>query len=230
MATTIATRPLPNWFWSGLCMVPMLRYPAIPFICGARRSFAAQDVLVPWHLADHHTQDRDTSINSGIDDETTDRLEQSTSDTNGVQHPPPKRPFPEENGSLVRSSAPPPSDGGNATAPCGNAGSDQMQHSRDSSRDSALRKPGLRGVAESKSGEADEVVSAPTPSAPKHGVRVDGLAGGGGSVVYQRYCHVYVEGELEGLVESVDGLRLIESYYDRSNWCVVAERVVETAV
>ncbi|CAM9734586.1 unnamed protein product, partial [Ectocarpus sp. 12 AP-2014] len=47
-----------------------------------------------------------------------------------------------------------------------------------------------------------------------------------GSVVYQRYCHVYAEGELEGLVERVDGLRLVESYYDRSNWCVVAERDV----
>lgn len=68
-------------------------------------------------------------------------------------------------------------------------------------------------------------VPAPTPSAPRHGVRIDGVAGGaGGSVVYQRYCHVYAEGELEGLFEKVDGLRVVESYYDRSNWCVVAER------
>lgn len=75
------------------------------------------------------------------------------------------------------------------------------------------------GVCDSAAG-----VGAPTPNAPRHGVRLDGLAGGFGSVVYQRYCHVYVEGELEGLVERVRGLRLVESYYDRSNWCVVAER------
>ena len=67
-------------------------------------------------------------------------------------------------------------------------------------------------------------VSAPTPSVPRHGVRIDGVAGAGVSVVYQRYCHMYAEGELKGLVESVDGLRVVESYYDRSNWCIVAER------
>ena len=68
-------------------------------------------------------------------------------------------------------------------------------------------------------------VSAPTPAAPRHGVRIDGVAGAGGSVVYQRYCHMYAEGELEGLVNNVDGLHVVKSYYDRSNWCVVAERI-----
>lgn len=67
---------------------------------------------------------------------------------------------------------------------------------------------------------------APMPSLPpRHGVRVDPVAGAGnGSVVYQRYCHVYVEGELDQLVGKVEGLRLLASYYDRSNWCVLAER------
>lgn len=67
---------------------------------------------------------------------------------------------------------------------------------------------------------------APMPSLPpRHGVRVDPVAGAGnGSVVYQRYCHVYVEGELDELIGKVEGLRLLTSYYDRSNWCVLAER------
>lgn len=68
---------------------------------------------------------------------------------------------------------------------------------------------------------------APAPRAARHGIRREPVSGSEGSVVYQRYCHVYVEGELEDLVEKVDGLRLLESYYDRSNWCVVAERMVD---
>ena len=40
------------------------------------------------------------------------------------------------------------------------------------------------------------------------------------AVVYQRYCHVYKKGELELLLQSVEGAVLEESFYDASNWCV----------
>uniref|UniRef100_K3W7F8 Methyltransferase type 11 domain-containing protein n=1 Tax=Globisporangium ultimum (strain ATCC 200006 / CBS 805.95 / DAOM BR144) TaxID=431595 RepID=K3W7F8_GLOUD len=46
-------------------------------------------------------------------------------------------------------------------------------------------------------------------------------------VVYQRYCHVYTEGELEELVACVPGLKVVETQYSRSNWCVTVERVAE---
>jgi hypothetical protein len=56
--------------------------------------------------------------------------------------------------------------------------------------------------------------------------------GGGGSashvsqrVTYQRFCHVYCEGELEGLAKRVPGCRLIEAGYDRSNWFICFEKV-----
>lgn len=39
-----------------------------------------------------------------------------------------------------------------------------------------------------------------------------------------RYCHVYGEGELPELVASTPGLRLVETFYDTSNWCVIAEK------
>ncbi|CAM9560947.1 unnamed protein product [Ectocarpus fasciculatus] len=147
----------------------------------SRRSFAAQDVLVPWHLADHHNR----SQGRGTDDDgnrgnTMDDGKQSEEPTTANSE---------------RSGAP------------------------------ALVKGAEDGVvAAGESTNHAGGVAAPTPTAPRHGVRVDGVAGTAGSVVYQRYCHVYAEGELEGLVERVDGLRLVESYYDRSNWCVVAER------
>ncbi|DBA02863.1 TPA: LOW QUALITY PROTEIN: hypothetical protein N0F65_006653 [Lagenidium giganteum] len=43
-------------------------------------------------------------------------------------------------------------------------------------------------------------------------------------VVYQRYCHVYRQGELEELVAQVPGLRVISSAYSRSNWCLPTSR------
>lgn len=41
---------------------------------------------------------------------------------------------------------------------------------------------------------------------------------------YQRYYHVFKEGELPGLVSKVSQLLILDSYYDHENWCVVAER------
>ena len=52
-------------------------------------------------------------------------------------------------------------------------------------------------------------------------------AGGGeeGAKVYQRYCHVYREGELPALFERLKGwVRVDRTYYDCGNWCVEATR------
>ncbi|CAM9156654.1 unnamed protein product [Ectocarpus sp. 13 AM-2016] len=149
----------------------------------SRRSFAAQDVLVPWHLADHHNRRQGRGTNDdGNSGNTLDGGQESEEPATA---------------NVERSGASAPAKG---TEDRVVAAGDSKSH--------------VGGVV------------APTPTAPRHGVRVDGVAGTAGSVVYQRYCHVYAEGELEGLVERVDGLRLVESYYDRSNWCVVAERDV----
>jgi SAM-dependent methyltransferase len=44
------------------------------------------------------------------------------------------------------------------------------------------------------------------------------------AIVFQRYCHVYREGELGVLLRSVGGLRILEEYYDTGNWCAVVEK------
>eukprot|EP00056_Hartaetosiga_gracilis_P012412 m.198141 g.198141 ORF g.198141 m.198141 type:complete len:1092 (-) comp13685_c1_seq1:1986-5261(-) len=49
----------------------------------------------------------------------------------------------------------------------------------------------------------------------------DSIGQTGNNNVYQRYCHVYREGELGELVEEA-GMVVEESYFDRSNWCVIA--------
>lgn len=196
---------------------------ALPVFGRLCRSFATQDVLVPWHLADHHAQDTpDTDNLSGQQsDQGTDHLYHPTRspDTiarsqttvsppavaggNGVVHPS------RGDGTI---SGPRTGNGMGVIAPEKTLGASKSEGHEDAS------------VGVSAISSKMELVSAPRPSQPKHGVRLDAVSGAGGSVVYQRYCHVYVEGELEGLIERVEGLRLVESYYDRSNWCVVAER------
>lgn len=43
--------------------------------------------------------------------------------------------------------------------------------------------------------------------------------------VCQRYCHVYREGELPGLLALVPELEVVESYFDTGNWCAIARRL-----
>eukprot|EP01025_Chloroclados_australasicus_P030710 TRINITY_DN30903_c0_g1_i2.p1 TRINITY_DN30903_c0_g1~~TRINITY_DN30903_c0_g1_i2.p1 ORF type:complete len:368 (-),score=35.30 TRINITY_DN30903_c0_g1_i2:233-1336(-) len=47
-----------------------------------------------------------------------------------------------------------------------------------------------------------------------------------GAIVFKRYYHLYKEGELEGLVQKMNGVKVIDSFFDSSNWCVIFERVV----
>ena len=42
--------------------------------------------------------------------------------------------------------------------------------------------------------------------------------------VYHRYYHVFEAGELEALCAKVDKVKLVDSYYDQGNWCVVIEK------
>lgn len=42
---------------------------------------------------------------------------------------------------------------------------------------------------------------------------------------FLRFYHVFEEHELEKMVALVDGLRLVHSYYDQGNWCVIFEKV-----
>jgi len=49
------------------------------------------------------------------------------------------------------------------------------------------------------------------------------------SVVFSRYYHVYEQFELDKLVEQVPGAEVLESFYDKDNWCVVMGKVAETS-
>ena len=43
--------------------------------------------------------------------------------------------------------------------------------------------------------------------------------------VFQRYCHVYKKGDLESLVKEVPSLKIVKTYFDCSNWAIIAERL-----
>lgn len=44
------------------------------------------------------------------------------------------------------------------------------------------------------------------------------------AVIYNRYYHVFAEGELERLVSRVKGVRISDTFFDKSNWCVILQR------
>lgn len=46
-----------------------------------------------------------------------------------------------------------------------------------------------------------------------------------GAVVYNRYYHVFMEGELERLVSGVENAVVIDKFYDKSNWCIILEKL-----
>ena len=45
------------------------------------------------------------------------------------------------------------------------------------------------------------------------------------TVVYKRYYHVFWKGELEKLIEQIDGLEVVESYFDHANWVVKVKKL-----
>lgn len=47
-----------------------------------------------------------------------------------------------------------------------------------------------------------------------------------GAVVYNRYYHVFSEGELERLVCDMGNAVIVDRFFDKSNWCIVLEKTV----
>ncbi|XP_043720557.1 tRNA (carboxymethyluridine(34)-5-O)-methyltransferase-like [Telopea speciosissima] len=45
-----------------------------------------------------------------------------------------------------------------------------------------------------------------------------------GAVVYNRYYHVFIEGELERLVSGIDNIVIVDQFYDKSNWCIILKK------
>ncbi|XP_027095184.1 tRNA (carboxymethyluridine(34)-5-O)-methyltransferase [Coffea eugenioides] len=46
-----------------------------------------------------------------------------------------------------------------------------------------------------------------------------------GAVVYNRYYHVFSEGELEKLVSGIGNAVVVDRFFDKSNWCIILEKI-----
>jgi hypothetical protein len=42
--------------------------------------------------------------------------------------------------------------------------------------------------------------------------------------LFLRYYHVFQQNELEALFEFVPGVRIVESFYEQGNWCVIFQK------
>ncbi|KAK7275723.1 hypothetical protein RIF29_16845 [Crotalaria pallida] len=47
-----------------------------------------------------------------------------------------------------------------------------------------------------------------------------------GAVVYNRYYHVFSEGELERLASGINNARVVDQFFDKSNWCIILEKIL----
>ena len=46
-----------------------------------------------------------------------------------------------------------------------------------------------------------------------------------GTVVFKRYYHLFDGGELDSLVHGTPGVRLTASFFDKSNWCIIFQKL-----
>ncbi|CAL1390367.1 unnamed protein product [Linum trigynum] len=46
-----------------------------------------------------------------------------------------------------------------------------------------------------------------------------------GAVVYNRYYHVFGEGELERLASGIKNAMVVDQFFDKSNWCIVLQKI-----
>eukprot|EP00761_Pharyngomonas_kirbyi_P001734 gb/GECH01001738.1/.p1 GENE.gb/GECH01001738.1/~~gb/GECH01001738.1/.p1 ORF type:complete len:266 (+),score=63.88 gb/GECH01001738.1/:1-798(+) len=47
------------------------------------------------------------------------------------------------------------------------------------------------------------------------------------TVVYKRYYHLFKEGELTGLIDTISGCQVVKSFFEKDNWVVIIEKTEE---
>jgi alkylated DNA repair protein alkB homolog 8 len=48
------------------------------------------------------------------------------------------------------------------------------------------------------------------------------------TLVLQRYCHVFAEGEIDALFSEFSNVELVRTFYDSGNWCVIVKKTAES--
>ena len=86
----------------------------------------------------------------------------------------------------------------------------------------SLQQQFVRGGAGGRGGKGQE--RANKNKKELNEVNHDGEQKSKSTVVFQRFCHVYKEGELEALINKIPSCRVVESGYDKSNWFIMIEK------
>ena len=103
-----------------------------------------------------------------------------------------------------------------------------LQEGQESSSTSANSSAAVSAASESKATN-EEVVSTPQKSTKGKKKEKQKLPEDQDDIiVFERYCHVYKEGELEDLCSRVPGCQIAESGWDRGNWFVRLIRVEDS--
>ena len=45
------------------------------------------------------------------------------------------------------------------------------------------------------------------------------------TAVHLRYYHVFVQNELENLLNRISSIRIVDLYYDDGNWCAIFQKI-----
>ena len=100
----------------------------------------------------------------------------------------------------------------------------RLPQSAEAGPGSKLYAPGGSPAASSSEDSMCHTGAAESFERANHGV----LDASKGALVFQRYCHVYCQGELENIVASLgDWLKVTRVYWDTGNWAVCVKKLAE---
>ncbi|KAJ1406799.1 S-adenosyl-L-methionine-dependent methyltransferase [Sesbania bispinosa] len=93
--------------------------------------------------------------------------------------------------------------------------------------------PGIPCARVPSSASLESIPESEDSSSEISGASADALATGlatkddkKGTVVYNRYYHVFSEGELESLANGINNARVVDQFFDKSNWCIILEKTL----
>lgn len=171
----------------------------------SQHKFASQDVLVPWHLRVDTTPKNQKKNEPNLNTKTTTTTDNQQEEMYMSPPPPPSSSSPSSSSSSPSS-----------YSPLSNVnGRKEIAFDSIERRHKTQQQQGPTVI----NGNGHHAIMATTPT--------DINVNSSKEPVFQRYCHVYTNGELEGLIHKVAGGTLFQiesSYYDTGNWCVICTK------
>ena len=61
------------------------------------------------------------------------------------------------------------------------------------------------------------------PHCARHAVAVGSVNNSKGTGMFERYYHLFTEQELSALATQLSGVQSMQTFYDKSNWCLILE-------